>query len=196
MCFQCQSQLCFYLDSLSLEHRSLSDCKLLRPHWKRHYLCHCAFVKISCKTGHLSYAVPGHAAVATFTNRGEERWIWLEKVQQKCYLSEWWSLLSLSLIPDYQEGRNATEPFHPAQDDGNWTLLECPPGFQWCHLTNLCSSLNNCCNATECANISLASSPTPVSPQHNGSQLSYELVKEFLFTIPAGPSSQYLVSVY
>ncbi|KAM6379160.1 polycystin-1 isoform 1-T1 [Pluvialis apricaria] len=95
---------------------------------------------------------------------------------------------------DYQEGENATEPFHTAQDDGNWTLLECPPGFQWCHLTNVCSSLNNCCNATKCANSSLASSPTPVSLQHNESQLSYELIKEFLFTIPAGPSSQYLVT--
>uniref|UniRef100_A0A663LLD3 Polycystin 1, transient receptor potential channel interacting n=1 Tax=Athene cunicularia TaxID=194338 RepID=A0A663LLD3_ATHCN len=86
------------------------------------------------------------------------------------------------------------ESFHTAQDDMSWTLLECPPGFEWCHLTNLCSSLNNCCNATECANSSLASSPTPVSPQHNESQLSYELIEEFLFTIPAGPSSQYLVT--
>lgn len=97
---------------------------------------------------------------------------------------------------DYQEGTNATEPFHTAQDDGNWTLLDCPPGFHWCHLTNLCSSLNNCCNMTECANSSLASSSAPVSLQHNESQLSYELIKEFFFTIPAGPSSQYLVSVY
>ncbi|NWU79791.1 PKD1 protein, partial [Onychorhynchus coronatus] len=96
---------------------------------------------------------------------------------------------------DYQEGNNATEPFHPAQDDGNWTLLECPPGFQWCHLTDLCSSPNNCCNATECAsNGSSASSPAPGSLQPNDSQLSYELSKEFLFTIPAGPSSQYQVS--
>ncbi|KFW80121.1 Polycystin-1, partial [Phalacrocorax carbo] len=95
---------------------------------------------------------------------------------------------------DDQEGKNATEPFHTVQDDGNWTLLECPPGFQWCNLTNLCSSLNNCCNATECANSSLASSPTPVSLQYDESQLSYELIKEFLFSIPAGPSSQYLVT--
>ncbi|NWR32999.1 PKD1 protein, partial [Tachuris rubrigastra] len=96
---------------------------------------------------------------------------------------------------DYQEGNNATESFHPAQDDGNWTLLECPPGFQWCHLTDLCSSRNNCCNATECAsNSSSASSPAPGSLQPNNSQLSYELSKEFLFTIPAGPSSQYQVS--
>ncbi|NXI59886.1 PKD1 protein, partial [Chloroceryle aenea] len=95
---------------------------------------------------------------------------------------------------DYQEGKNATEPFHAAQEDGNWTLLECHPGFQWCHLTGLCSSPNDCCNATECANSSLASSPTPVSLQHNESQLSYELIKEFVFTIPAGPSTQYLVT--
>ncbi|XP_064529477.1 polycystin-1 isoform X2 [Pseudopipra pipra] len=96
---------------------------------------------------------------------------------------------------DYQEGSNATEPFHPAQDDGNWTLLECPPGFQWCHLTDLCSSHNNCCNATECANnSSFASSPAPGALQPNDSQPSYELHQEFLFTVPAGPSSQYQVS--
>ncbi|NXP21864.1 PKD1 protein, partial [Scytalopus superciliaris] len=94
---------------------------------------------------------------------------------------------------DYQEGSNATEPFHPAQDDGNWTLLECPPGFQWCHLTGLCSSHNNCCNATECANSSsLASSPGALQP--NDSQLSYELTQQFLFTVPAGPSAHYLVT--
>ncbi|XP_027753038.1 polycystin-1 isoform X2 [Empidonax traillii] len=96
---------------------------------------------------------------------------------------------------DHQEGNNATEPFHPAQDDGNWTLLECPPGFQWCHLTDLCSSHNNCCNATECAsNGSSASSPAPGSLQPNHSQLSYQLTQEFLFTVPAGPPSQYQVS--
>ncbi|NWI51405.1 PKD1 protein, partial [Calyptomena viridis] len=92
---------------------------------------------------------------------------------------------------DYQEGSNATEPSHPAQYDGNWTLLECPPGFQWCHLTDLCSSHNNCCCAN---NSSFPSIPAPGSLQPNDSQLSYELIKEFLFTIPAGPSSQYLVS--
>ncbi|XP_069726043.1 polycystin-1 isoform X2 [Phaenicophaeus curvirostris] len=96
-------------------------------------------------------------------------------------------------VEDYQEGKNAAEPFHAAQDDGNWTLLECPPGFRWCHLTNLCSSPNECCNATECANSSLASSPAPVAIQLNESRLGYELIKEFFFTIPAGPSSQYLV---
>lgn len=101
-----------------------------------------------------------------------------------------------SPLPEYQEGQNATEPFPTSQDDGNYTLVECPPGFQWCHLTNLCSSVNNCCNAMECTNSSFASSPIPASPQHKGSQLSYELVKEFLFTIPAGPSAPYLVSFY
>ncbi|KFV76346.1 Polycystin-1, partial [Struthio camelus australis] len=90
---------------------------------------------------------------------------------------------------DYQKG-NDTNPFHASQDNGNWTLLECPTGFQWCHLTNLCLSLNNCCNATECTN----NSTIPVSLQHNESQLSYELIEEFLFTIPAGPSSPYLVT--
>lgn len=103
-------------------------------------------------------------------------------------------MLPLSPLPDYQEGQNATEPFRTSQDDGNWTLLECPPGFQWCHLTDLCSSANNCCNATECTNSSLASSPAFL--QHNESQPSYQLIKEFLFTVPAGPSSPYLVSVY
>ncbi|NXQ38393.1 PKD1 protein, partial [Catharus fuscescens] len=97
---------------------------------------------------------------------------------------------------DYQEENNATEPFPSAQDDGNWTLLECPPGFQWCPLTNLCSSHNNCCNGTECANSSLGSSPAPGSLQPNHSQPSYELLKEFLFMVPAGPSAQYQVSVH
>ncbi|KAF2984153.1 hypothetical protein EK904_007642 [Melospiza melodia maxima] len=94
---------------------------------------------------------------------------------------------------DYQEENNATEPFPSAQDDGNWTLLECPPGFQWCPLTNLCSSHNSCCNGSECANSSFGSSPAPGSLQPNTSQPSYELLKEFLFMVPAGPSSQYQV---
>ncbi|NXH14483.1 PKD1 protein, partial [Bucco capensis] len=85
---------------------------------------------------------------------------------------------------DNQEGNSAPEPFPTAQEDGNWTLLECPPGF---------SSLKDCCNGTECANSSLGSSPAPSPLQHNGSQLSYQLLKEFLFTIPAGPSSKYLL---
>ncbi|NXN97253.1 PKD1 protein, partial [Rhinopomastus cyanomelas] len=96
---------------------------------------------------------------------------------------------------DSQEHINATEPLHTAQDDGNWTLLECPPGFQWCHLSNLCSSPANCCNSTECANSSFASSPSPRSLLHNESQPSYQLSKEFLFTVPAGPSSQYRVTL-
>ncbi|NWJ08704.1 PKD1 protein, partial [Crypturellus undulatus] len=92
---------------------------------------------------------------------------------------------------DYQE--NDTNPFHPSQDGGNWTLLECPDGFQWCRLTNLCLSLNNCCNTTACTNSS-TSSAIPVPLQSDESQLSYELIKEFLFTVPAGPSSPYLVT--
>ncbi|KAM7038825.1 polycystin-1 [Acridotheres tristis] len=95
---------------------------------------------------------------------------------------------------DYQEENNATDPFPSAQDDGNWTLLECPPGFQWCPLTNLCSSHNNCCNGTECANSSFGSSPAPGSLQPNHSQPSSQLLKEFLFMVPAGPSSQYQVT--
>ncbi|NXB54216.1 PKD1 protein, partial [Leucopsar rothschildi] len=95
---------------------------------------------------------------------------------------------------DYQEENNATDPFPSAQDDGNWTLLECPPGFQWCPLTNLCSSHNNCCNGTECANSTFGSSPAPGSLQPNHSQPSSQLLKEFLFMVPAGPSSQYQVT--
>uniref|UniRef100_A0A8C3VA75 Polycystin 1, transient receptor potential channel interacting n=1 Tax=Catharus ustulatus TaxID=91951 RepID=A0A8C3VA75_CATUS len=79
--------------------------------------------------------------------------------------------------PDYQEENNATEPFP-----------------SWCPLTNLCSSHNNCCNGTECANSSLGSSPAPGSLQPNHSQPSYELLKEFLFMVPAGPSAQYQVT--
>ncbi|NWZ45627.1 PKD1 protein, partial [Brachypodius atriceps] len=95
---------------------------------------------------------------------------------------------------DYQEGNSATEPFPSAQDDGNWTLQECPPGFQWCPLTSLCSSHNNCCNGTECANSSFGSIPAPGSLQPNASQPSYELLQELLFVVPAGPSSQYQVT--
>ncbi|NXU35698.1 PKD1 protein, partial [Drymodes brunneopygia] len=95
---------------------------------------------------------------------------------------------------DYQEENNGTEPFPSAQDDGNWTLLECPPGFQWCPLTNLCSPHDSCCNGSECANSSFGSSSAPGSLQPNISQPSYELLREFLFTVPAGPSSQYQVT--
>nr|XP_031362035.1 polycystin-1 [Lonchura striata domestica] len=95
---------------------------------------------------------------------------------------------------DYQEENNATEPFPSAQDDGNWTLLECPPGLQWCPLTSLCSSHSSCCNGTECANSSFGSSSASGALQPSHSQPSRELLKEFLFTVPAGPSSQYQVS--
>uniref|UniRef100_A0A8D2QA56 Polycystin 1, transient receptor potential channel interacting n=1 Tax=Zonotrichia albicollis TaxID=44394 RepID=A0A8D2QA56_ZONAL len=78
------------------------------------------------------------------------------------------------------EENNATEPFP-----------SCPPGFQWCPLTNLCSSHNSCCNGSECANSSLGSSPAPGSLQPNSSQPSYELLKEFLFMVPPGPSTQF-----
>uniref|UniRef100_A0A674GT89 Polycystin 1, transient receptor potential channel interacting n=1 Tax=Taeniopygia guttata TaxID=59729 RepID=A0A674GT89_TAEGU len=84
----------------------------------------------------------------------------------------------------YQEENNTTEPFP-----------SCPPGFQWCPLTSLCSSHNSCCNGTECANSSFGSSPAPGAPQPSDSQPSRELLKELLFTVPAGPSSQYQVSV-
>uniref|UniRef100_A0A8C0HAA9 Polycystin 1, transient receptor potential channel interacting n=1 Tax=Chelonoidis abingdonii TaxID=106734 RepID=A0A8C0HAA9_CHEAB len=99
-----------------------------------------------------------------------------------------------SRLPGYKEGKNATYPFHTSQDIGNWTLLECPAGFQWCHLTNTCLSLSSCCSPVECANDSITNSTNSLS-WHNESQLSYELLKEFLFTIPANTSAQYLVSV-
>ncbi|OWK50186.1 Polycystin-1 [Lonchura striata] len=102
---------------------------------------------------------------------------------------------SLSMPEEnYQEENNATEPFPSAQDDGNWTLLECPPGLQWCPLTSLCSSHSSCCNGTECANSSFGSSSASGALQPSHSQPSRELLKEFLFTVPAGPSSQYQVS--
>uniref|UniRef100_A0A674J3I7 Polycystin 1, transient receptor potential channel interacting n=1 Tax=Terrapene triunguis TaxID=2587831 RepID=A0A674J3I7_9SAUR len=92
----------------------------------------------------------------------------------------------------YKEEKNATYPFRTSQDIGNWTLLECPAGFQWCHLTNTCLSLSSCCSPVECANDSITNSTNSLS-WHNESQLSYELLKEFLFTIPANTSAQYLV---
>ncbi|CAM4619463.1 polycystin-1 isoform X1 [Caretta caretta] len=92
----------------------------------------------------------------------------------------------------YKEEKNATYPLRTSQDIGNWTLLECPAGFQWCHLTNTCLSLSSCCSPVECANDSITNSTNSLS-WHNESQLSYELLKEFLFTIPANTSAQYLV---
>ncbi|XP_067390392.1 polycystin-1 isoform X2 [Emydura macquarii macquarii] len=92
----------------------------------------------------------------------------------------------------YKEEKNATYPLRTSQDIGNWTLLECPAGFQWCHLTNTCLSLSSCCSPVECANDSITNSTNSLL-LHNESQLSYELIKEFLFTIPAGTSAQYLV---
>uniref|UniRef100_A0A674J5K7 Polycystin 1, transient receptor potential channel interacting n=1 Tax=Terrapene triunguis TaxID=2587831 RepID=A0A674J5K7_9SAUR len=84
------------------------------------------------------------------------------------------------------------ESLTQSPDIGNWTLLECPAGFQWCHLTNTCLSLSSCCSPVECANDSITNSTNSLS-WHNESQLSYELLKEFLFTIPANTSAQYLV---
>ncbi|EMP36912.1 Polycystin-1 [Chelonia mydas] len=63
---------------------------------------------------------------------------------------------------------------------------------EWCHLTNTCLSLSSCCSPVECANDSITNSTNSLS-WHNESQLSYELLKEFLFTIPANTSAQYLV---
>uniref|UniRef100_K7FII1 Polycystin 1, transient receptor potential channel interacting n=1 Tax=Pelodiscus sinensis TaxID=13735 RepID=K7FII1_PELSI len=90
--------------------------------------------------------------------------------------------------------REEKAPFPPPPPDiGPWTLLECPAGFQWCHLTNTCLSLSSCCSPADCANDSITNSTTSLSG-HNESQLSYELLKEFLFTIPPGASAQYLVT--
>ncbi|XP_074867229.1 polycystin-1 isoform X3 [Carettochelys insculpta] len=98
--------------------------------------------------------------------------------------------------PACREGdneKNATYPLRASQDIGTWTLLECPAGFQWCHLTNTCLSLSSCCSPVECANDSITNITTSLS-WHNESQLSYELLKEFLFTLPAGASAQYQVT--
>ncbi|XP_019368289.1 PREDICTED: LOW QUALITY PROTEIN: polycystin-1 [Gavialis gangeticus] len=92
----------------------------------------------------------------------------------------------------YKEEESAAQPFNTSQDNGNWTLLECPAGFQWCHLTNTCVSLSSGCNTTECAD-SLTATTAPAAPGHDDGPLRYELLREFLFTVPAGTSTQYLV---
>ncbi|KAL2299111.1 hypothetical protein Nmel_014727 [Mimus melanotis] len=145
------------------------------------------------------YVAAGYAAVAAFSKSGAiiklEKTVNLEQRSALVVLFTRVAITDFSFIsPDYQEENNATEPFPSAQDDGNWTLLECPPGFQWCPLTNLCSSHNNCCNGTECANSSSGSSPAPGSLQPNHSQPNSELLKELLFLVPAGPSSQYQIT--
>uniref|UniRef100_A0A7M4F3Z7 Polycystin 1, transient receptor potential channel interacting n=1 Tax=Crocodylus porosus TaxID=8502 RepID=A0A7M4F3Z7_CROPO len=87
---------------------------------------------------------------------------------------------------------SAAQPFNTSQDNGNWTLLECPAGFQWCHLTNTCVSLSSGCNTTECAD-NLTATTAPAAPGHDDGPLRYELLREFLFAVPAGTSTQYLV---
>ncbi|NWU96861.1 PKD1 protein, partial [Upupa epops] len=90
---------------------------------------------------------------------------------------------------EYREEPSAAEPVHTAPRDGNWTLPGCPPGLQWCHLTRLCSS------PAECTNSSRASGPVPVSLLPGESPLSHQLLEEFFFTVPAGPSAQYRVTL-
>uniref|UniRef100_A0A8C8S7J6 Polycystin 1, transient receptor potential channel interacting n=1 Tax=Pelusios castaneus TaxID=367368 RepID=A0A8C8S7J6_9SAUR len=97
-----------------------------------------------------------------------------------------------SCLPGYEEEKNGPDPLPTTQDIGNGTLIECPADFQWCHLTNTCLSLSSCCSPVECANDTI-SSRTNSLLWLNESQVSYELLKEFLFTIPAGTSAQYLV---
>ncbi|XP_059572446.1 polycystin-1 isoform X2 [Alligator mississippiensis] len=92
----------------------------------------------------------------------------------------------------YEEEASAAQPFNTSQDNGNWTLLECPAGFQWCHLTNTCVSQSSGCNTTECAD-NLTATTAPAAPGHDGGPLRYELLREFLFAVPAGTATQYLV---
>ncbi|XP_074053328.1 polycystin-1 isoform X2 [Macrotis lagotis] len=69
-------------------------------------------------------------------------------------------------------------------DNQTWVPLECLAGEHWCPLANVCLPLDSPCSISPCVNDS-----SPEQDNHWSSY--YSLWKEFLFSIPAGPSSQY-----
>ncbi|XP_053131913.1 polycystin-1 isoform X2 [Hemicordylus capensis] len=79
-----------------------------------------------------------------------------------------------------------------SQENGTWAEGECPLGFQWCPLTNTCLSLGSCCGTGECAN-STVTSTAPRLPCRHESPPVNGASQESLFTLPPGPSTQYLL---
>uniref|UniRef100_A0A4X2KWQ0 Polycystin 1, transient receptor potential channel interacting n=1 Tax=Vombatus ursinus TaxID=29139 RepID=A0A4X2KWQ0_VOMUR len=82
---------------------------------------------------------------------------------------------------------NTSQLSCPPLDNQTWVPLECLAGECWCPLANMCLPLDSPCSISPCANDSS-------SEQDNHWSSYYSLWREFLFSIPVGPSSQYSVS--
>ncbi|XP_031801696.1 polycystin-1 isoform X2 [Sarcophilus harrisii] len=82
---------------------------------------------------------------------------------------------------------STSKPSCSPLDNQTSVPLECLAGEYWCPLANMCLSLDSPCSISPCANDSS-------SKQDNHWSSYYSLWREFLFSIPAGPSLQYSVS--
>ncbi|XP_051825452.1 polycystin-1 isoform X2 [Antechinus flavipes] len=82
---------------------------------------------------------------------------------------------------------STSKPSCSPLDNQTWVPLECLAGEHWCPLANMCLPLDSPCSISPCANDSS-------SKQDNHWSSYYSLWREFLFSIPAGPSLQYSVS--
>uniref|UniRef100_A0A8D0H915 Polycystin 1, transient receptor potential channel interacting n=1 Tax=Sphenodon punctatus TaxID=8508 RepID=A0A8D0H915_SPHPU len=103
------------------------------------------------------------------------------------------SLFPFSVLPpDCEEVKNTTNLLPVSQENETAALTDCAAGFRWCPLTNTCLPLRSCCHPEACANDSEANATIPC-PGQDESHLSYEVIKESLFLVPAGTSTQYLV---
>uniref|UniRef100_A0A670YAW2 Polycystin 1, transient receptor potential channel interacting n=1 Tax=Pseudonaja textilis TaxID=8673 RepID=A0A670YAW2_PSETE len=90
------------------------------------------------------------------------------------------------------EVTNVTDLFLVSQENENWTPMDCPVGFQWCHSANSCQPLGSCCHQEPCAN-STTQAAAGVPPPCQNKSWSLEL-KTSHFMLPLGPSMRYLVS--
>ncbi|XP_036595473.1 polycystin-1 [Trichosurus vulpecula] len=82
---------------------------------------------------------------------------------------------------------NTSQLSCPPLDNQTWLPLECLAGEHWCPLANMCLPLDSPCSISPCANDSS-------SEQDNHWSSYYSFWREFLFSIPAGPSSKFSVS--
>ncbi|XP_072455619.1 polycystin-1 isoform X2 [Notamacropus eugenii] len=81
---------------------------------------------------------------------------------------------------------NTSQLSCPPLDNQTWVPLECLAGEHWCPLANMCLPLDSPCS------ISCVNDSSSEKDSHWSSY--YSLWREFLFSIPAGPSLQYSVS--
>ncbi|XP_023567626.1 polycystin-1 isoform X3 [Octodon degus] len=78
---------------------------------------------------------------------------------------------------------NRSEP-----DNGTEPAPRCMPEGCWCPGASLCVPLDAACHLQACANESMVGSGLPST--------TYALWREFLFSVPAGPPTQYLVTFH